>query len=462
LSESRARSIASKTGRLHLIVSTRKLFHDALSESKRSKPILVYIAEARYLPAVGKSLKTWDVEGIRIERQPGFPRMGDISKLKPVTPQHGRPLYQRVRDALRDAVDRGIFTPGEQMPSTKELSQKLDVSLMTTHRALQELVTSGVLQRSQGRGTFVHDRYFERKRALLTDTRIGLFFHREATLADDYHGQVLEGVRQAADAMCADLMLLRFGEDIRNECDGYLYVNPYATARSDVPATAVVAVAAAAAGDPHSRRPSLVIGGRMPGEPSRSIDIDNVDLARQAVAHLESLGHERIGYVGSGDHLGNSRDRWNGFVGALGRREPALAFKGASCRLSEAERRTLRDLLGRAPRPTAIFAAGYYFALDVYSAAASAGLRVPDDLSVVGVDDPMSAEYLSPPLTTLRQPLVELGRAAMAALMTRIDGAGGDDDVIDDAAPSNLTAELIVRRSTAKPPADERRGRRKQ
>src|SRR3954451_14414667 len=149
--------------------------------------------------------------------------MGKV--LKAIVPQPGRPLYITARDAVREAIDQGVFTPGEQMPSTKELSEQLDVSLVTTHRALQELVNSGVLRRSQGRGTFVHNRYHERKHAL-TDTRVGLFFHREASLADYYHGQVLEGVRQVAQAMGADLMLLRFGEDIRNECHGYLFVNP--------------------------------------------------------------------------------------------------------------------------------------------------------------------------------------------------------------------------------------------
>src|SRR4051812_47903893 len=182
------------------------------------------------------------------------PKGGAVKVLKPVEPQTGRPLYLTARDAVREAIDAGIFAAGEQMPSTKQLSEQLAVSLVTTHRALQELVNSGVLRRSQGRGTFVHQRYHERKHSLTT-TRVGLFFHREASLGDYYHGQVLEGVRQAAQAMGADLMLLRFGEDIRNECNGYLYVNPYATELQQ------------ACEDPRSRRPALVVGARIPDHP---------------------------------------------------------------------------------------------------------------------------------------------------------------------------------------------------
>src|SRR3954451_10738908 len=111
--------------------------------------------------------------------------------LKAIVPQPGRPLYITARDAVREAIDQGVFKPGEQMPSTKELSEQMAVSLVTAHRALQELVTAGVLQRSQGRGTFVHDRYLE-TRGMMLDVRLGLIFNREASVADYYHGQILE------------------------------------------------------------------------------------------------------------------------------------------------------------------------------------------------------------------------------------------------------------------------------
>ncbi|MEA2707826.1 MAG: hypothetical protein QOF78_427, partial [Phycisphaerales bacterium] len=146
--------------------------------------------------------------------------------LKAVKPQPGRPLYSTVRDVLRDAIDRGVFIPGQQMPSTKDLSEQLAVSLVTAHRALQELVTAGVLQRAQGRGTFVHEKYPERKNTI-SEFRVGLLFHSDASLADYYHSQMLEGVHRAAHEVGADLLLLRFGEDVRNECNGYLLVNPY-------------------------------------------------------------------------------------------------------------------------------------------------------------------------------------------------------------------------------------------
>jgi DNA-binding LacI/PurR family transcriptional regulator len=359
--------------------------------------------------------------------------MAAVRELKAVAPQPGRPLYLTVRDVVREAIDQGLFQPGEQMPSTKHLSEQMEVSLVTTHRALQELVASGVLQRSQGKGTFVHQRYFDRKRSL-SECRLGLVFHGETSLADFYHSQILEGVRQASQTLAVDLILLRFGEDVRNECNGFLFVNP-------LPEEVEAQV-----GQMRRKSPALIVGARSPTRSIRSIDVDNVDLGRQAVHHLGGLGHTNIGYVGGADQISNSRDRWQGFIDAC--QERAIApreqhiIKGLSWHLDERERMALIRALSGPQRPTAIFAAGYYFALDVYGAAATVGLRVPEDLSIVAVDDPPSAAHLSPPLTTLRQPLVQLGHAAVTMLFEQIQNNNGEG------GSRTLWADLVVRRST--------------
>ncbi len=360
--------------------------------------------------------------------------MAQLNQLTKVVARPGRPLYLTARDAVRTAIDSGVFQPGEQMPSTKELSERMSVSLVTMHRALQELVASGVLRRSQGKGTFVHSRYLEKGRNVST-CRVGLVFHREASLADYYHSQVLEGVRQAADQLAVDLILLRFGEDIRNECDGYLLLNPLPEERD-------------ALEPENNRQHSFVVGARPRNKKVRSIDVDNVDLARQAVEHLASLGHTNIAYVGGADQISNSSDRWAGFAAVMQERgllvQDANIIKGENWRLNEREQMTLIRTLSGPNRPTAIFAAGYFFALDVYAAAGTIGLRVPEQLSIVGVDDPPSAMYLSPPLTTLRQPLVQLGHAAVTALVDQIRRTPGEST-----ASRTLMAELVIRRSSA-------------
>jgi len=360
-----------------------------------------------------------------------------VKEFAAVSTQPGRPLYQAVRDAIRDAIDAGAYTPGEQIPSTKDLSEQLSVSLVTAHRALQELVADGVLERAQGKGTFVHPRYFDRK-STRVQTRVGLVLHQQSSIGDFYHGQIFDGVRQAAAEHGVDLMLLRYGEDGgRSSCAGYLFVNP-------LPRELETFV-----GSSGQKHPVLVVGAKSDVRRVASVDVDNVDLAHQAVKHLRSLGHTRIGYVGGDDTISNSSDRWLGFRNAC--RECGVTVHAAhnlrsrGWRLDDDERRSLTQMLTNGQRPTAIFAGGYYFALDVYAAVTAAGLRLPNSLSVIAVDDPPSASHLTPPLTTVRQPLIELGRAALTALFERISGASRRLDT------RQLQGELVVRQSTSAP-----------
>jgi LacI family transcriptional regulator len=352
-------------------------------------------------------------------------------RLRPVEAETGKPLYLVTRDAIRRAIDDGRFEPGQRMPSTAQMSRDLRVSLVTAHRALGELVGDGVLDRSQGRGTFVRKSCRNGTTLSRATGRIGLVVHRESSLADHYHGQVLEGVRQAAREAKLDLVLLRFGDDLRGECDGFLWVNPLP---GEVEAI----------GERSGRRPSVVVGATAEAADVASVDADNRKLAATAARHLIDLGHRRLGYVG-GTSTSNARDRRNGFERAceVARLvlDPAHIVEVDVWTLNESSRQRLQAILTSPDRPTAIFAAGYYYALDTYAAARTVGVELPDELSVVGVDDPPSAAHLSPPLTTLRQPLVELGRRAVAQLRHRLAG--------EPTQPTSaLAAELIVRAST--------------
>jgi LacI family xylobiose transport system transcriptional regulator len=102
-----------------------------------------------------------------------------------------------------------------------------------------------------------------------------------------------------------------------------------------------------------------------------------------------------------------------------------------------------KRLLEIPDRPTAIFACNDLMALGVYEAARQAGLSIPDDLSVVGYDDLSVAEWAGPPLTTVRQPLLDMGRQATAMLLDR------DLDV--EAPRVDLATDLVIRNSTGRP-----------
>jgi GntR family transcriptional regulator, arabinose operon transcriptional repressor len=365
--------------------------------------------------------------------------------LKPIHPEPGRPLYVCVKEAVREAIDQRVYAVGERLPSTKALAEQLGVSLVTVHRALQELVGQGVLRRGQGRGTFVHEAYLDRA-AVTEGLRFGLVFHGECSLADAYHGQVLEGVRRGAAEAGGDLVRLRFGEDWRNECHGYLYVNPFLDQLSKPPRFAGFRPDEASI----AKLPPIVVVGASWERPGiQTIDTDNLDISRQAVAHLASLGHRRIAYLGGDDRISNSGDRFRGFRAAIAERrldnDPDLLVAARGWKLDRTEADRLIALFRSADRPTAVFAGGFTLALDTYEAARAAGLRIPEDLSVVGVDDARTASYLTPPLTALRQPLIDMGATAVRRLVELLR------DPTRTASHTLLRAQLIVRGSTSRP-----------
>ncbi len=357
-------------------------------------------------------------------------------QLDPVKAQPGRPLYKIVKQALIDAIERGTFKPGARLPSTKELSRQMSVSLVTAHRALQELVQGGVLERTQGRGTFV----IERSRRAAPRYKLAVVMQPDASMADFYHSQLFEGMRQAAQDKQVELMIARQQQDPTGGADGVLAINP---TTDDL----------ASLQERMNREQTLaVVGARSTVDGVASFDVDNTDLATQAVQHLTRLGHERIAYVGGANELSNSRDRRDGFVAACERFKliagSCAQLEASGWRLDERERMQLSRLLNDRPRPTAVFAGGYYLALDIYEVAASLGLRVPEDLSVVGVDNPPSSSYLSPALTTFSQPLIEVGQHAVNAVVEHLlrDDEGPHDHI--------LRAELLIRASSSAPPKD--------
>ncbi len=166
-----------------------------------------------------------------------------------------------------------------------------------------------------------------------------------------------------------------------------------------------------------------------------------------ATEHLLSLGHRRIGAIaGPGDYL-CSRARIDGYRSALER--VGVRFDQALVRYGDFEHEggfiRSGELLELSSPPTAIFAGSDQQALGVYEAARQRGLRIPQDLSVVGFDDLPVARWVSPPLTTVRQPLNEMGGAAAQMLGELIEGNPLRSSRVE------LSTLLVTRESTAAP-----------
>jgi LacI family transcriptional regulator len=175
------------------------------------------------------------------------------------------------------------------------------------------------------------------------------------------------------------------------------------------------------------------------------IAADSYQGARSAVLHLAELGHRRVAFVTGNERLASARDRRRAFEhvqAQLGlHRHPGLIAEGDYSQRGGFE--AAKRLLRLRPRPTAVFAANDISALGVLAAVREAGLRVPEDLSLVGFDDIPLAAQVHPPLTTVRQPMQQMGRSAVNALLAMIAGIEAPSPLIA------LPTELVVRASTA-------------
>ncbi|MER5179211.1 LacI family DNA-binding transcriptional regulator [Streptomyces sp. NPDC002896] len=179
-----------------------------------------------------------------------------------------------------------------------------------------------------------------------------------------------------------------------------------------------------------------------PGVPS--VGTTNWAGAYEATTHLLELGHERIGLVtGPPRHL-FARARIAGYRSAMAAAgidtPPELVRHGTYDRASG--KRHVEALLRLPVPPTALFICSDHMAIGGYDALAEAGLRVPRDVSVVGFDDLPEARWVTPPLTTVRQPLKEMGGTALRTLVRLIGGEELESPRVE------LATSLVVRGST--------------
>ncbi len=192
--------------------------------------------------------------------------------------------------------------------------------------------------------------------------------------------------------------------------------------------------------------PMVLVNDQYPGEFVHSVMIANEDGSRAATEHLIDLGHRRTAYVGDRSGYQTETERLEGYRQALRAAgiefEAELAVQGDGRPEGAAE--AMEALLKLAEPPTAVCCYNDMTALGAMRAIRARGLRVPEDVSVTGFDDLFFAEYLEPPLTTVRQPMRRMGEMAMENLLKLMSGE-------DSVAQVKAEAELIVRGSTGRP-----------
>ena len=189
--------------------------------------------------------------------------------------------------------------------------------------------------------------------------------------------------------------------------------------------------------------PAVLVGRPAGAAPASYVDADNRGGARKAVDHLVSRGRRRIATITGPLDMGVGLDRLDGYRDGLA----AAGLAGAGDLVEtgdftdEGGAAAMDRLLGRPGPPVdAVFAASDLMAAGALRALRAAGRRVPDDVAVVGFEDSAVARYAQPPLTTVRQPIEEMGRQATRLLLARVAGGPSGMHLI-------LDVDLVVRAS---------------
>jgi len=364
-------------------------------------------------------------------------------KISPSEPLHAQ-IAARLRRDVRDAH----YAPGQRLPSEVDLARLLGVSRGTVRQALAALIADGLLHTIAGRGTFVSDGPPLHQAGLIGMILPSVVRARNPELI----GGAEETFRRAGYSM-----ILGISGDER-----WLETEQLQRIVGQGASGAIVYTVDGPLDVPALRRlvdrgfPLVLIDRYFPDLPVDTVTIDSLSGGYRAVQHLASAGFRRIGFIGT-DNVETSSivERMAGYRWALEQygleyradlvctdvrrllswppREPDKA------RHNEA---VLRQFLNRPRRPDAVFVCNDSVAFQVVQVAESLGLRIPEDLALVGFDNVAYADYFGVPLSSIEQPRHEIGATAASLLLDRLAGRRREVGRVV------IGTRLIVRRSS--------------
>ncbi|WNQ10038.1 GntR family transcriptional regulator [Paenibacillus aurantius] len=364
------------------------------------------------------------------------------------------PKYLQLKGEILSWLAAGRMKPHERMPSENEISAMFGMSRQTVRQALGELEQEGKLYRKQGRGTFVSEPAAAGGRGAFT---VGIL----TTYISDYiFPHIVRGAEASLRGRGYRLLLAstdndkarereRLDEMMREPLSG-LIIEPTKSAEGNPNLDRYLSL-------DYRNIPYLMINERYPEMTCPCLKSDDEGGGFAAASHLIGLGHTRIAGFFKTDDL-QGVNRLKGFV--RGHRENGLPLQPDLVAAYSTEEKNGKPfelalaLLRREEerRPTAFVCYNDELAVHLLEAVRQTGLRVPEDLSIVGFDDSPLATATEVKLTTLAHPKYRLGEEAAAMLMAMIENGLPDGDTAGNAGIRLYPPELIIRESTRRIP----------
>ena len=362
----------------------------------------------------------------------------------------------RVAERLREEILRGGFGAHDRLPSLRELGRRYGVAVNTVRRGLVELEREGLLYRRERNGTFVHPSFPRTAQvgAAIKCVNVVHTEHEGVPQALNSDARYLVGYTQALESSDAKLRFALWnGGDYALLLSDRFAFHEQGCVLCDIADAAFIdwlrersVPFVMQACQPY---PAEDLSGR------HAVFINKTGAIADAARRLIELGHRRIGYIGAFHWRGETTPMLRGLRAALacaGLELPEADTLDVSAESPGEAYRPVRDYVRRAERPTAVVAGNDATAMDVLAAAREAGLRVPEELSVIGYNNSPGSGETDPPLTTIHPPREAAGREAVRILL---EDATDEDE---NWTRRILECELVWRGSAG--PARETHGSR--
>ncbi|MFQ5708955.1 MAG: GntR family transcriptional regulator [bacterium] len=330
------------------------------------------------------------------------------------------PLYFQLQTWLIEQIDQGVIRPNEQIPTEEELVGKTGLARATVRQAIQNLVNLGYLFRKRGLGTFVIDRKADDHRqtivgVLVPDIRGGYAPELARGTGDEaarnQHSIIICNTDDSL--VRADIHADRL---IEHAVGGVIFVP---TAASDKKNRSLV--------EKFTRKniPVVLADRAIPDVEIDCVTTDNFHGAYELTKYLILKGHEKIAILLS-TLFTTENQRLEGYKQALTEHhipvDPSLIFAKPEPYVEKVYLEHVRAILRQQEKFTAVFAGHDRIAYLFYSVAHEMGISIPEDLSLIGYDDLAFANSYSATLTTMHQPIHEMGEESMKLLLSRIGG----------------------------------------
>ena len=342
------------------------------------------------------------------------------------------PKYVLVEDYIKQQIKQRKIT--DKLPGERVLASELGFSYMTIRKAVENLVSEGILYKVPTKGTFVASQKQQKPK---TKT-IGYFLDSRIAggLASPYYALIFDAIARATAAHGYSLIFFTNSEPtnlhkVLKKLDGVI-------ASSFLRVEDLIQEFKAAV-------PVVTIDNSAADKSIPSVIIDNFSAEVESVDYLCNIGHRRIGFMTGLEDSDVGKNRYEGYKNGLHKQgivaEEILVFRGNytfGSGVSGAE-----YFMSLEQRPTAIICANDSMALGAMSSLHKAGLKVPDDISILGFDDIYLASQITPALTTVAVPVDEIAERAFDMLRTLIENKTLENRHVA------LDAHLVIRDSTS-------------